>query len=575
MAADGTYPCVPRGGGRAGVQPRPFHPGICGAPDALRPELQAMREVLPHGSEALPHEAIRATEDRSWTGRLVEALSANASQVGAWPTATNTEELGEIGWTLEVLADPRSLGPLARVLEDRDAAPEARERAGAVLRAAVAPQERARQRVFLFSDDPVLQRHALASMDSADAEVMAKIASDDAHPLLAEAISSLCWGFQAPRFQAMKARALGHARSDVRRAACDSLLWDEPVIAEEGLLRATGDAEEGVAIAAVNTLRYYSTRSTLRALAELRSSPRPGVQKMAEESFGEVESAFLSALERGGVLEVPYLRTFMGPIWGLLSRPDDSLLQLDGASAPDPDRVDDDVAAVSAVEVAPPCPSASAIEAEYGELDGPWFEKKERFRRVAWESYGALDRARLASFFATHQDPWVREAACTPLATWNARELLDLLEDKSFLVKKSAMYALGKTPPSQRIAGKAWAHLHAPGIESTHAYETLETYVHHASRGESVPQLVELVRSDTREAVTTQAVHALTKLDAGSELKSLLPLLTREPQVTWSTHIALLEGALAFDLLPPEARAMTGVDDVWLQGALAAVLTRG
>jgi HEAT repeat protein len=155
-----------------------------------------------------------------------------------------------------------------------------------------------------------------------------------------------------------------------------------------------------------------------------------------------------------------------------------------------------------------------------------------------------------------------------PLSRWGDHERLLRLTFDPF-TRKVAMYWLGQTPPDPTAARRAWEHLHDPETTSTHAYETLETYVAHAPRGESVPRLVEIARDDEREVVQYHAVYALSRLGARAELLPLVPLLEEPPCVTWSIHLALLDACAKRGIAPPSLDLLRGADHLDVQEELA------
>ncbi|MDI1428278.1 hypothetical protein [Polyangium sorediatum] len=125
--------------------------------------------------------------------------------------------------------------------------------------------------------------------------------------------------------------------------------------------------------------------------------------------------------------------------------------------------------------------------------------------------------------------------------------------------------------PNVRVAERAFRHLSDPRTTTTHAYETLDTYVAQAPAEETIPHLANLAAHDERETLRLHAVYALTKLDAARELETLLPLLDAPPLVTWSVHIALLEACHKLHLAPRGLDALARVDNLDLQRAIARI----
>lgn len=197
---------------------------------------------------------IEATEDRSFTF----ALLARLGEPGVLPL-------------LLALDDPRAHEPLLRLLEDHTANPAAREAAGEILLASSEGVHRHEALRWWATGDELLRGQALFAMEVEDAAIVVPVAEDPGHPLHRHAIEAMEWGFEAPRFQAVKIAALDHPDPKVREAAAEVLLWDEPVAAEEALLRCAGEADPHVACAALNTLRYDPTRRTVARLETLRT----------------------------------------------------------------------------------------------------------------------------------------------------------------------------------------------------------------------------------------------------------------------------------------------------------------
>jgi HEAT repeat protein len=447
---------------------------------------------------------IEATEDRSFTSALVARL-------------------GEPGVSRALLAldDPRAREPLLRLLEDHTAAPAAREAAGEILLESGEGVHRHEALRWWATGDELLREQALFAMEAEDASIVVPVAEHPGHPLHRHAIEAMKYGFEAPRFQAVKIAALDHSDPKVREAAAEVLLWDEPVAAEEALLRCAGDADPAVACAAMDTLRYYPTRRCVARLEGLRTSPYESVREAVDVALED-------------------LRETMRP--------------------PEPPNPVE--ARPSARPTAPRIVyRADALLAELSDPDGPWKERKARFSRVEWEAFTAAERTRLTSFLLAHADPWVRSEASVGLAAWQDHgALLALLHDRCFGVMKHAAYALGLTTPNPDAAAALRAHLDAPRVTSTHARETLQAWVTHAGSA-AVPDLVALARHDERETVQVAAIYALTHLGARDELESLFPLLAAPPRVTWSVHTTLIDACTELGLAPPGLDTLRAVDN--------------
>ena len=160
--------------------------------------------------------------------------------------------------------------------------------------------------------------HALLVMGRSEADILANVAADDRHPLQAWALAGMLFEFDEAEFQPVKIRALDHPDPDVREAAADVLMWDEPVAAEGPLLAAASDSSAAVATAAVDTLRYYRSRRVLRALAALSDTADEQVRSKARESFEDIRGHFESLVFSGNSAEQAVLRQWLQPVEDLL-----------------------------------------------------------------------------------------------------------------------------------------------------------------------------------------------------------------------------------------------------------------
>jgi HEAT repeat protein len=506
-----------------------------------------------------PLATVRERLDRRWTASLLALLA----------TTPAGDALDDLVSTLEALDDPRAVAPLEALLEDLSAPAPARRAAGEVLRATLAPHPAARRRAWWRSGDEVLREHALGSMQREDADVLEPLAADDASPLQALALRQLCWGFDEPRFVALLVRALDHRDAVVRRGACATLLWDEPVAAGPGLLRAARDPDASVALAALDTLRYFATVRVLRELDALRREGDEARRAAAEDAFAEVQGSLRAALTGTSSGQRARLLGWLGPV----------VARLDLPAGPEPDEATE--ASPDTRVTTGPAPGsrerldARAVEAQYADLDGEWADRRQRWGSIDWGAASEAERGQLTGFFLGHEDAWVREAAGAVLAGWGRGEaLLTLLDDPAALVRKGAMYRLGQMQPaSALVARRAWEYLHAPSTSGTPAHETLTTYVRHAPRREAAGRLAHLARHDERDVVRVHAIHELARLGARDEVASLRDLLDQAPRVTWAQHAALLDAARSLGLDVPGADALADVDDLRLQVALGRLVT--
>lgn len=170
------------------------------------------------------HRRIRETQDRSWTFALLEHVRA-----GSTPDAATEETFR----TLADLDDYRSTGPLTAMVENAQLPGPTRRAASQVLRVLDDTTTSARRRAWWASGDSENMAHALRLMERPEADIVVAVAGDDSHPLQSLALEAMAFGFDEPDLQPVKIRALDHPNSDVREAAADVLLWDEPVAARK------------------------------------------------------------------------------------------------------------------------------------------------------------------------------------------------------------------------------------------------------------------------------------------------------------------------------------------------------
>jgi HEAT repeat protein len=493
----------------------------------------------------IDHRAVREAEDRSSTRLLLERL------------VRPEEPLTEIAATLTCIADPRMVAPLMSILEDGSRPAALRDAAGEILRGSgLLAQDGARGQ-WLGGDD-VLRRHALLTMGREAADIIEPVARDVGHPLHREAIVAMEWGFQEPRFQALKIAALTHADPAVREAAADVLVWDEPVAAETALLRAAEDAVEAVAIAALRALEYYPSRACIERLEGLREA-RAARGEVARSSLSAIRGNFLQVLmaAEGGARAA--LTAWMRPSQHVLAFSNDELCPA----------TDDTTCAPLAPPRAEPVDAGELLDS-LGDPDGPWAFKKELLRRADAARFSLEERTRLTPFLTTHGDPAVREQASRLLAAWDDHNaLIRLVSDPVFVVMKAATYYLGQTTPSATAARWARDHLSDPRAVSTHGYETLTTYAHHASPAEGIPFLAQVAREDARESLRHHAVTELARLGARAEIASLLPLLDDPPAVTWAVHLVLLSACEKLGLTPRIGETLRAADNLDVQAAIA------
>ena len=497
---------------------------------------------------AVEHEQVRNAENRSWTFALLD---------GARTPSTSDAERADAFRTLAFLEDHRSIEPLIAIVEDQEMPPPVRAAASEVLSGFDDCTTGEQRRGWWESGDPIQMAHALRLMERSEADIVATVAGDDAHPLQATALAVMAFGFDEATFQPLKIRALEHWDAKVRAAAASVLVWDEPVAAEEPLVTATADRSVDVAVAAADTLQYYPSQRVLRLLAELAESDSDELRAKAAESLDYNRGRFEYCATYGDRSQVALLRDWMEPVADIV-RWSDEIKRVE-ASAPPTVRP----------RVAMP---AGALMALLVELDGEWASKKQALRELEWEAYTSIERRRLCEALVAHPDPVVRAVAAAPLAAWAMTEkLLGLVSDSSFSVRKSAIYHLRMVPREAAVAASAWDYM--SGASGTTGDEALQTFVAHASAADAKERLVELARADPRESVQVTAVSCLVDLSGVGELESLIPLIHDPPGVSWAVHIALIDGLRRLGRTAPDLDDLAAVDNLDLIQSI--VLLRG
>jgi HEAT repeat protein len=494
----------------------------------------------------IPFADIIEEADRRWTARLVERLQA-------------ADVSDDLVAALQAVSDPRSVGPLEAILCDPARPDPVREAASAVLGGMQdVPEEKLRR--WWHEGDRILRRHALSCMDAVDCpDIVLRVAADTSHELHAEAIGRMMFSFERPEHEAVKIAALAHPSPKVRQAAADVLLWDEPVGAEEPLIRATGDPVPGVAAAAASTLAYYPSLKALRCLHTLLDHPDAMVREEALESYEEIRGGLLVHLRGKDRRVGEHLRRWLRPVWGLLAFTEEELL---------PDK--DEEPSAQRQESTEAMPVADLLDL-LADPDASPRELSERLWHNDWPAYGEEERKRLRPVLLTHPDPLVRERAALCLEGWqDVPGLVELVGDGDLGISKSAMYRLGQLPPASGIADFAWDHLHRNDVLGVHATETLDTFVRHADPGVAVRRLGWIAGDHGyREGVRVAAINHLADFGATEEVGQLAGLLAEPPEVTWALHLALLDAIADLGLPGPDVRHLWAVDNLHVQAAVA------
>ncbi|MFI9504448.1 HEAT repeat domain-containing protein [Nocardia sp. NPDC052566] len=485
--------------------------------------------------------------DRTRTFTLIELV--NAAGTSAQERTAAFDELART-------EDYRAIEPLTAMVLDTSLFDAVRAEASDVVAGFDDVSSPEIRRTWWASGDLVLMRHALRLMGRGEADIVVPVAGDDTHPLQTTALAAMFYGFDEPEFVPVIIRALGHPEPAVRAAAADTLLWEEPVAAEEALLAAAYDPAIEVAVAAVNTLRYYKSRRVLRAMADLCDSGDERVREAAADTFGELRLHFEGAAEEFDPGSVALLREWMRPVGDLIEWPEE-------VSPP----------YISSAYISPPTAEpASAIPEDelIAVLDGTHAELP---YGIDWTAYDPDARRRLVPRLATHPDPITRARACGILAQWSDTGwLMELTRDRSTSVRKSAMYHLAAVPANPDVAECARRYL--ADAEGTTAGEALRTYLAHMDAERAVPALVEFARTDPREVIRREAITCLVERHADTEIRNLTDLLDEPPRVTWAVHFTILDGLHTLDLPAPPLDHLRTVDNLDLISSIALLTAR-
>ena len=498
---------------------------------------------------ALDHERIREEQDRSFTLPLVDIVLNTPAPSPEWSEAART---------LAHLEDHRVVVPLTRYIEDRERPVESRQEIARILDGFDLTTTSTQRRRWWASGDDVLAEHALRLMERADAEIVAAVAADGAHPLRAVAMGTLEWGFEEPEFQALKVDGLRSRNADVCIAAAYSASWDEPLAAEGPLRELLANDDPGVVRVAAYALQYFPSMATLDALRALDADRSGDVETQRAESETSVRWDIESELNRCNARAHAMLRRWCDAIELEPEAPNGP-----NASPPPPN------AQPSRLD---PSADAASFDEALDTTTGSMLTKARALRSIDWAAVAQSERPALAQRLAEHADPEVRNIATSAFSAWSSSQaLIDLLDDRHALVRKSAMYALGSVPPDPRIAAIARSHL--DDVSGTAAGEALTAFAHHADATDRAEVLFDLAVTDRRVSIRARAVQLLAEAGESRRLSRLVRLLDDAPEVNWSFHLALLATDEGRGAEPDLLRDLAEVDNIHIAAAAARVLS--
>ncbi|MBS2001002.1 MAG: hypothetical protein JST44_05810, partial [Cyanobacteria bacterium SZAS LIN-5] len=153
-----------------------------------------------------PHEHIQTAEDRSWTLRLVEAIST-----------AETENLDAIKTSLIALSDPRSFAPLTAMALDTNNLPAVRQAAIDVLLSQVTTEAPEERKKWWQTGDEIIKHYAAAKFERTEIDIIETILAEPESPYFADALTALeNTQSEEVKYQQVLIEALKHADPDVR-----------------------------------------------------------------------------------------------------------------------------------------------------------------------------------------------------------------------------------------------------------------------------------------------------------------------------------------------------------------------
>lgn len=494
--------------------------------------------------ESIPYAHIQYEGDRHWTFQLIERLRK---------PFISTVEMEAVTEALQAVKDPRAIEPLCDILANAAYPERVRKAAGAVLVAEDLVPDSKTVRGWWASDDPLLKGFALEFLD--DPAIIEDAAATGTYPLNLLALENMRFGYDLPHQIDIKLTAMQHDNPDIRAEAVFTLLLDEPVRAEGPLLEATHDASVRVVEAAIANLAYYPTQRVYLRLCQMESHRDHNVRYQAEVSAQELRETFRAAVAyRRDEATRKHVRQWLEPIWDLLHF---SVYDLEREPSGD----------LPQLNTLTPLETTTVLQ-RLSDPDTSVNVLTELLLGGDWSTIPAEQRAEVGAVLVGHQDRDVRRYATTILEMWGDREnLVQLLGDRYYDVRRDAMYSLANLPPDPELAHVAWQH------QALLEY-ALKAFAAHTSRDEAILLLKGVVLDTARrENHRFEALWQLIKLEATEALVELMPLLSAPPALTWTLHTALLEAAHQFGLTPPNLDHLREVDHLEVQVALAPLLT--
>jgi hypothetical protein len=481
-------------------------------------------------------------------------------------------ELKSILDWMEQHDDFRVEKPLLKILEDASFADAIRDRASLTLCEITTFDTPIDRATWWVSGDRVLMTHALRMAETGlpeEALLVEAIASDWSSEFQSEAIEKLSSFHTETRSDQIRMSALSHPNSKVRIAAANSLLWDQPVIAELALLKAANDECEDVAVAALDTLVWYTSQNVLLQLHVLRCSGRAELLDSFNTAFNYVFRDAVDFACDFGNMENGKEASFYYQNW--LNRLGDTLSFRKSTSGAD--FLDDTTGGQNKTSsrktrefIYEP---VDEIIAKYSDADGRRFSWDDG--HYDWRLFSEAERKNLTEFFLASPDYLIRKISARAFAEWNdAKNLVLLMTDHAHCVRRYACYIAKHHSPDQVISETLLTTLRDKQTTGSFARETFDSYVVHAAHDESllIVTLEDFARNDQRQEVREDAVRELCERRA-ERINDLLYILKESPMLTWSLHCRLLEICNEQHIQAPDLEALLEIDDFAVQQELA------
>ena len=509
-------------------------------------------------------EAAYTTRDRARTAALLSMLRDDAL-TPALRRATVA--------ALSTIDDPRSYAPLRELVENTHLHPSVRlAAADALSDARCAPSFG--EAWWTRRAEPVFEPIVIGQLTRAHESALLALLADPGHRYFADAISALTLGFEHPRFVSHVVDALSHPDAGVRRAAIGAVLYTEPPGAIAPLLALLDDADETLALDALEMLAWYddSRQMLLGVSAFSRRTGNPVLRERAVEIVACVADVFAERLASRSEAEHEYLRAWLEPIWSLIG---DVVAQR--VSESDPHDTAQPPTAPSRAGAAPSrvswCGSVADFCDYFGEIDRPFRPLDEELWRCEWSDVHVAVRSTLGDALLAWPDPAVRLHAPRAFAAWrDDARMLEVLDDPTPAVASAATYRAREFGEHAALAARLRGRFEELRFDSR-AGETFESYVA-VARAPEWHALAREILADREhgEDLRRSAAYALSAPSAVDVLREQLGLLSESPAIGWGVHIALLEAARKQGIATPELTHLREADDFGLQCEIAASL---